>query len=469
MWSPQFCIDQKKVLSFTSGTNQCSTMAKKSYAKSTKRKSKAPWPAPKRGKMRAVLKKPSKKNTFTSVPYVRHGNVSEKFRAHNQRWGRSIHSFMTMSYLDLVKTLQKDKILPDWQGCTCPRCGEGTIGKLKFVKSRESWMYQCSGKRCKKYLQVDDFHPIFFRGNGNSVTPLKAQAAILYAAVAGVPINSAHLIMDVDHKPVERIYNNLDVARARYVEQEEKSITYGRPNDSTWVDVEADEVDLGKGLEDATDGQGKVVRWEQWCGLVERGRPASLRLFRLNPPVTKPRAPGPGPIRKYDWRAIGTPLLSDRHVVLHTDGARAYKLKLPGVCHCNVVHKKKRTIVNKKAGFKSSYKTLAILFFITKLYYLALHTCLCVFYDKQVVWVKPHYTKVYNLKLPNKKTLKVKSGTQIIDRFWGHVRTHIKHTSRAPGNLILRRKIRAAQFTYWFRTKNAWTSAGVMLEALFNY
>ncbi|CAE6928585.1 unnamed protein product [Symbiodinium natans] len=366
--------------------------------------------------MRAVLKKPSKKNTFTSVPYVRHGNVSEKFRAHNQRWGRSIHSFMTMSYLDLVKTLQKDKILPDWQGWTCPRCGEGTIGKLKFVKSRESWMYQCSGKRCKKYLQVDDFHPIFFRGNGNSVTPLKAQAAILYAAVAGVPINSAHLIMDVDHKPVE------------------KSITYGRPNDSTWVDVEADEVDLGKGLEDATDGQGKVVRWEQWCGLVERGRPASLRLFRLNPPVTKPRAPGPGPIRKYDWRAIGTPLLSDRHVVLHTDGARAYKLKLPGVCHCNVVHKKKRTIVNKK-----------------------------------VVWVKPHYTKVYNLKLPNKKTLKVKSGTQIIDRFWGHVRTHIKHTSRAPGNLILRRKIRAAQFTYWFRTKNAWTSAGVMLEALFNY
>ena len=28
-------------------------------------------------------------------------------------------------------------------------------------------------------------------------------------------------------------------------------------------------------------------------------------------------------------------------VVLHTDGARAYKLKLPELLHCNVVHKKK--------------------------------------------------------------------------------------------------------------------------------
>lgn len=216
------------------------------------------------------------------------------------------------------------------------------------MKARKAWLHQCSGRGCKQYLQVDDFHPIFFRGKGNSVTPLNVQASILYAAVAGVSMQATHLILDVDHKPVERIFHNLEVARARYVQREEKHIVYGTNKGDTWMDVEADEVDLGKGLEEDDEGKGKVVRWEQWCGIVERGRPSSLRLVRLNPPTTKTRAPGPGPIRKYDWKKIGTPLLSNRQVVLHTDGARAYKLKLPGLLHCNVVHKKKRTIVNKK-------------------------------------------------------------------------------------------------------------------------
>ena len=67
-------------------------------------------------------------------------------------------------------------------------------------------------------------------------------------------------------------------------------------------------VDLGKALEDDDEGKRKVLRWEQWCGIADRGRPSSLRLVRLNPPTT---------------------------------GARAYKLKLPELLHCNVVHKKK--------------------------------------------------------------------------------------------------------------------------------
>lgn len=107
-------------------------MAKKNYAKSTKSKTKGPWPVPKRGKIRAALKKPSiKKKTYTPTPYVRHGQVTVKFRAHRERWGRSIQSFMGMSYRELVRVLQKDKILPDWEGQLCPRCGSGTLGKLK--------------------------------------------------------------------------------------------------------------------------------------------------------------------------------------------------------------------------------------------------------------------------------------------------------------------------------------------------
>ena len=84
----------------------------------------------------------------------------------------------------------------------------------------------------------------------------------------------------------------------------------------------------------------------------------------------------------------------------------------------------------------------------------------------EVVGAKPHYNKVMNLTLPNKTKLKVKSGTQIIDRFWGRLRNYVKYTNRTPGNTVLTRKVRAAQFTYWFKGKNAWKSAGTMLAKL---
>ncbi|CAE7827020.1 unnamed protein product [Symbiodinium sp. CCMP2592] len=76
-------------------------------------------------------------------------------------------------------------------------------------------------------------------------------------------------------------------------------------------------------------------------------------------------------------------------VVLHSDGARAYKLKVPGVMHCNVVHKKKKVKV-----------------------------------DGKVRWVKPHYTKVYSIKLPTGDQMKVKcnmwtvTGKMLDTLFW---------------------------------------------------
>ncbi|OLQ12516.1 hypothetical protein AK812_SmicGene3590 [Symbiodinium microadriaticum] len=76
-------------------------------------------------------------------------------------------------------------------------------------------------------------------------------------------------------------------------------------------------------------------------------------------------------------------------VILHSDGARAYKLKVPGVMHCNVVHKKTKVKVNGK-----------------------------------VRWMKPHYTKVYSLKLPTGDQIKVKcnmwkvTGKMLDTLFW---------------------------------------------------
>ena len=83
-----------------------------------------------------------------------------------------------------------------------------------------------------------------------------------------------------------------------------------------------------KGGETAQD---KPVRSEQWLGLVERGRPASLILESLNPPRTASHAPGPGAIRKVEWHPIAKKHLKKRAVIFHTDSAKSYKQRVEGV------------------------------------------------------------------------------------------------------------------------------------------
>lgn len=53
------------------------------------------------------------------------------------------------------------------------------------------------------------------------------------------------------------------------------------------------------------------------------------------------------------------------------------------------------------------------------------------------MWVKPHYTKIWKHKLPNGQKVTVKAGTQIIDRFWGHLRTYLKLLRARSGPLRL--------------------------------
>ncbi|CAE7335505.1 unnamed protein product [Symbiodinium pilosum] len=61
--------------------------------------------------------------------------------------------------------------------------------------------------------------------------------------------------------------------------------------------------------------------------------------------------PGPRPNTKRDWAPIAKKVLANRKVILHSGGARAYKLKLPQLLHCNVVHKKKKVKINGKVLF----------------------------------------------------------------------------------------------------------------------
>ena len=169
--------------------------------------------------------------------------------------------------------------------------------------------------------------------------------------------------------------------------------------------------------------------WEQWAGVVQRGKPETLALFRLDPKLTVKRAPGPGAIRKLEWKTLGNKLLHKRRVVLHTDSAKSYKLKIEGVIHDRVVHAKKRVKV-----------------------------------DGKFRWLKPHYVKLVKHKVPStNRTITVKSGAQIIDRAWRFLKDRIivNQNCRA-GSKALRAKLRSAQYEYWHKNDDLWLHCGML-------
>ena len=60
----------------------------------------------------------------------------------------------------------------------------------------------------------------------------------------------------------------------------------------------------------------------------------------------------------------------------------------------------------------------------------------------------------------------VKTGTQIIDRFWSHLRKHLRDRKKAVGSTVLRHRIRSAQWSYWYKEEDAWQKTGDMLSAM---
>ena len=122
-------------------------------------------------------------------------------------------------------------------------------------------------------------------------------------------------------------------------------------------------------------------------------------------------------------------ILHNRRIVLHTDSAKSYKLKIEGVIHDRVVHAKKRAKV-----------------------------------DGKFRWLKPHYVKLVKHQVPNtNRTITVKSGTQIIDRAWRFLKDRIivNQNCRA-GSKALRAKLRSAQHEYWHKSDDLWLHCGAL-------
>jgi hypothetical protein len=386
---------------------------------------------PKKGKQRMAGKKigDKKKNPRTAkVKYTRFGHAVQKSRQDRAKWRRSIKDLIKASDLQIVSMLISDGILPKMKDTLCPGCNKGKLGSLKS-SAGESLHHRCSYFKCQKRVLPHHDHPIFTTGGGQDYVPLQDQAATLLCAVSNVKQTATRLLLHRNHKFTENLYHRVDAMRAQFVEKKQAKIKFGVTD--PWPDVEADEVDLRRKFS-ADVPADSAVEWEQWGGVVERGRPETLVLTRLNPKKTAKRAPGPGAMRRTDWEPFARRRLQNKKVILHTDGARAYRLRMPGVLHDNVVHMKKQMLV-----------------------------------DGKWVWIKPAFAKVVEHILPDsKKKIRVMAGTQVIDRLWRHVRSFLEGRTAPVGSKMLRQRIRSAQYTYWYRGQDLWLETGLTLKSM---
>ena len=116
-------------------------------------------------------------------------------------------------------------------------------------------------------------------------------------------------------------------------------------------------------------------------------------------------------------------------MILHTDAAKSYKCKVPGVIDDKVVHAKKRVKKNGKWQ-----------------------------------WRAPNYVRVVKRKIPGtKKTMFVKAGTQTIDRARRYLKDRISlNQNSTVGWKTLRAMLHSAQYEYWHKNADLWVATGTL-------
>ena len=244
------------------------------------------------------------------MPYVRDKDAVQQQRMDRTAWKRKLADLLQATDAQLIRLLREDRLLHDWTGKTCPRCGKGTLSKPQLMLGTGMPRHRCSCKGCQAYINPHHLHPIFVDGRGTGATPLQTQSALLFLLLNGISHPAIHRILHINHKAIEDMENRLSRLRKRWVEEKEKSIVFG--NGKTWTDIEADEATFtNTDLKDLADNLAQPIIWEQWCGIVQRGAPHTLVLTRLTPQTSAWRAPGPGAIRKVEWKPLATKHLRD--------------------------------------------------------------------------------------------------------------------------------------------------------------
>ena len=364
-----------------------------------------------------------------SVKYVRAGAPTVKFRLERQKWKRNLADFFMKSDLEMEKMLMEDRFLFDQEGRKCPYCGKGRMGPLRERETSIGKVHtnRCGhGKTCGRAMRLHHCHPLFENASGQSYTALWFQAVILLMLLAGCGAKAICLLLGANHKVVERMKGKLHVLQKRYVEIAEAEVRFG--GSSGWTDVEVDEAVFRNEVYTDTDGKQKKA-WEQWAGCVQRGAPQTLVLWKTHSSRTVVRAPGPGAIKKSDWLPFARERLSNRNIILHSDGAKSYRCKVPGMLHDRAIHVAKSVKVGRKR-----------------------------------LRLRPVYSQVRTHTLPNGRKLKVKTGTQIIDRAWQFIKKHIGQSHYRVDSRAMTATIRSAQWSYWHRHQDQWNAVGELVD-----
>lgn len=171
-----------------------------------------PFPAPKRGKGRAALKRPAVKKTkaWENVPYTRQPAEVDPtgLRMDRHVWKRSMVDLLKASDKEIINMLLQDGLLTSWEGKLCPRCGEGTLSKAKIDVGGVP-KHRCNRFRCQVYINPHHLHPLFTDGNGSGSTSLRIQAALLLLKLNKVSHPVIHRLLGINHKSIELMEKKL--------------------------------------------------------------------------------------------------------------------------------------------------------------------------------------------------------------------------------------------------------------------
>jgi transposase-like protein len=187
-----------------------------------------PFPDPKRGKGRSVLKRPAAvkpASSWKKVKYTRDtaGVGPTGLRMDRIKWKRTIHELLGASDHKIANLLLQDSLLCAWEGKVCPRCGKGSLSKLK-KSSGNLPKYRCNAKACHVYLNPHHLHPLFVDGRGSGSRSLQLQAALLLLLLNRVPHPVIHRLLGVKHKAIEDMDKRLRDLRMKWVQEQEKHV-----------------------------------------------------------------------------------------------------------------------------------------------------------------------------------------------------------------------------------------------------
>ena len=81
-------------------------------------------------------------------------------------------------------------------------------------------------------------------------------------------------------------------------------------------------------------------------------------------------------------------------------------------------------------------------------------------------WKAPNYVEIHRHQIPHtKRTLRAKSGTQIVERCWRYLKDRLSINQHSKvGSRLLRIQLCSAQYEYWLRGQDLWTATSSLVQ-----